>query len=172
MGYDTDELELSSDFQPLEGEANFGPPLTKEVVGGVHIAPHAVTVEDSDFILTDWHEGLPRHDSPGERSIRFPHGLMEFGETFEECAERLVDDQLGMAVDSTQVVHVYSRVDSQDHWHLEPLILTQVSGDRDPPEDASVVSSPTGPTLPDGAKWIGKPPFSETYENHLAEFLE
>ena len=32
-GYHTDDLELASEFQPLESEANFGPPLTREVVG-------------------------------------------------------------------------------------------------------------------------------------------
>lgn len=172
MGYHTDELELSSDFQPLEGEANFGPPLTREVVGGVHIAPHAITIQGSDFVLVDWHEGLPRHDSPGERSVRFPHGLMQFGESFLECAERLVSEQLGSDVSTTRVTHVYSRVDSADHWHLEPLILCVVDGESDPPEDATAVYSSIGPELPDNGKWIGKPEFSDTYENHIEPFLD
>lgn len=38
MGFNTDDLELSSDFQPVEGEANFAPTITREVVGGAHIA--------------------------------------------------------------------------------------------------------------------------------------
>lgn len=172
MGYHVDDLERASEFQPHEGEANFGPPITTEVVGGTHIAPHAVTVRNGSFVLVDWADGLPRHDDPGDRSVRFPHGLMEFGETVAACADRLVSDQLGATVDSVRVVHVYSRVDDADHWHLEPLFLTRVSAPLDPPEGASAVETTVGPDLPDGAVWAGKPPFDETYSNHLADSLD
>src|ERR1039458_5567290 len=105
MGFNTDELKLASDFQPLEREANFPPTITREVVGGAHIAPHAITVEGDEYVMVDWHEGLPRHDKPGTHAVRFPHGLIHYGETFEQCAERLVRDQLGMQTDSVEVVH-------------------------------------------------------------------
>jgi ADP-ribose pyrophosphatase YjhB (NUDIX family) len=170
-GYHTDSLELASDFQPLDGEANFGPPLTKEVVGGAHIAPHCITVRDDEYVMVDWKDGLPRHDKPGNRAVRFPHGLMIFGESFEECAERLVRDQLGMSVTTTAVVHVYSYVDDMRQWHMEPLILTGVDGDPAPPQGAAAVRHPIGPDLPEGAAWRGKPPFEETFAKHLQRHL-
>jgi ADP-ribose pyrophosphatase YjhB (NUDIX family) len=171
MGYNSDELPLASDFQPLEGEANFGPPLTREVVGGAHIAPHCISVEDGQFILVDWAEGLPRHDAPGTRAIRFPHGLIIFGESFEECASRLVADQLGMETARARVIHVYSYVDEANHWHMEPLILTYVTGQPAPPQGASVVRSEIGPELPEGAGWRGKPPFEEAFEQFIGPQL-
>jgi 8-oxo-dGTP pyrophosphatase MutT (NUDIX family) len=167
MSYHVDELEKASDFQPLEGEANFAPPITTEVVGGAHIAPHCITVSDSQYVLIDWKNGLPRHDDPGDRSIRFPHGLIRFGESFKECAVRLVSEQLGMSIDTTRVVHVYSYVDDMDHWHMEPLILTWVTGEPEPPEDASAIYKSIGPSLPEKAVWWGKPPFEEAYNKYL-----
>ncbi len=172
MSYHTDNLKLASNFQPLAGEANFPPPITKEVVGGAHIAPHCITVQDSRFVLVDWHRGLPRHDKPGERAIRFPHGLMLFGESFEACAERLVGNQLGMKVESVNVVHVYSYLDEMKQWHMEPILVVHVTGQPKPPEEATAVFGPIGPTLPEGGVWKGKPPFRETYDKYLKKFLE
>ncbi len=91
----TNNLALASDFQPHEGESNFGPTITREVVGGTHISPHCITVKGDEFVLVDWAEGFPRHDKPGTRAVRFPHGLMLFGESFEYRAVRLIRDQLG-----------------------------------------------------------------------------
>jgi ADP-ribose pyrophosphatase YjhB (NUDIX family) len=170
-GYNTDELELASNFQPLESEANFGPPLTREVVGGAHIAPHCICVEEDQFVLADWAEGLPRHDKPGTRAIRFPHGLMIFGESFEQCASRLVKDQLGMHVRKTRVVHVYSYVDDVNHWHMEPIMVTTVDGEPRPPAGATAVQSPVGAALPSGSAWRGKPPFEDTFENYIKPYL-
>jgi 8-oxo-dGTP pyrophosphatase MutT (NUDIX family) len=167
VGYNTDDLELASDFQPLEAEANFPPTITREVVGGAHIAPHAITVEGSEYVMVDWQEGLPRHDKPGTRAVRFPHGLIRYGETFEKCAERLVSEQLGMRTESVQVVHIYSYLDEAPHWHIEPILLVRVSGTPRTPEKASVIRAPIGPQLPEYGKWWGKPPFDTTYQNYL-----
>lgn len=169
MGFNTDELELASDFQPIEGEANFPPTITREVVGGAHIAPHCITIEGDEYVLADWAHGLPRHDVAGERAIRFPHGLISFGESFEKCADRLVADQLGLDVVRMQVIHVYSSVDSSRHWHIEPLLLTWVSGDAKPPSDVTIIRHPIGPTLPEHGTWRGKPQFALTYEQFIKE---
>jgi ADP-ribose pyrophosphatase YjhB (NUDIX family) len=169
VGYNSDDLPLASDFQPLDGEANFGPPLTREVVGGVHIAPHCITIHKDQYVLVDWSQGLPRHDPPGRRAVRFPHGLIRYGETFEQCASRLVRDQEGLEVVSSRVVHVYSYLDDTPHWHMEPLFLTFVTGDGAPPGGATLVRHPVGPTLPEGGRWAGKPPFEETYSKFIAD---
>src|SRR5207302_1054683 len=61
-------------------------------------------------------------------TLRFPHGLMLFGETVEECAQRLIGDQLGLELKEATVLSIDSYVDEQNHWHLEPLILAEVEG--------------------------------------------
>src|SRR5438552_9303747 len=120
------EYQIASDFKPLPGEANFPPPIDKEVVGGVHIAPECITRQGEIFVMIVWPNGLWRHES--HRTIRFPHGLMMFGETIKESAERLVKTQLGMDVESVQVVHIDSYVDEKNHWHIEPWVIVDVIG--------------------------------------------
>lgn len=171
MGFNTDDLHLSSNFQPLAGEANFPPTITREVVGGVHIAPHCITIENGEYVLADWRNGLPRHDQPGTRAVRFPHGLMLYGETFEESTRRLVVAQLGLTVSSSQIVHMYSYVDETPHWHLEPLLLTYVSGEASPPDGVKIVRHPVGPLLPEHGVWRGKPPFEDTFQQFIKDRL-
>jgi hypothetical protein len=169
--YHTNDLALASDFQPLEGESNFGPTITREVVGGTHIAPHCITVKGGEYVLVDWAEGLPRHDKLGTRAVRFPHGLMLFGESFEDCAVRLIRDQLGMSLESMNVVHVYSIIDEMNHWHLEPILVTRVSGESRASDLAKIVTHPIGPSMPEHWKWWGKPPFNQTFEKYIGPFL-
>ena len=170
-GFHTDELELSSGFQPLPGEANFPPPITREVKGGTHIAPQCITVEGGDYVMVDWTTGLPRHDASGTRSVRFPHGLIHFGETFEDCARRLVSEQLGMHVENVDIIHIYSHVDETRHWHIEPLLLVAVSGTPAPPPGAAVIRNPVGPNLPSGGKWVDKAPFDFAFVNYIEKRL-
>ncbi len=170
-GYHTENLDLASDFELLEGEANFGPTITREVVGGSHIAPHCIAVKGNDYVLIDWSQGLPRHDKPGTRAIRFPHGLMRFGESFEECATRLINDQMGMVMESMNVVHVYSTVDDANHWHMEPILITRVSGEPTAPDSARILTHPIGSSMPEGWRWIGKPRFEEVVKKFIGPFL-
>ena len=146
-------FKKASDFQPLEGEANFPPPIQTEVVGGMHIAPEIVTRRGDEFLMIEWPEGLPRHDTG--RTVRFPHGLMQFGESVNECASRLVNDQLGVVVERTQVIDLDSYVDDADHWHIEPLILADISGDPAPHTQAGrVITIHSVDQLPDDALWV------------------
>src|SRR6185437_8226631 len=105
---DNENNKIASEFQVLPGEANFPPAVTQELVGGVHIAPECITRAGTKFVMIEWPDGLPRHETG--RTVRFPHGLMRFGETMEECAARLVTDQLGMRVDEVRVLHIDSYV--------------------------------------------------------------
>ncbi|MEX0690038.1 MAG: NUDIX domain-containing protein [Candidatus Paceibacterota bacterium] len=127
----------SSDFQPLENEANFPPSVDKEVVGGMHIAPECITRKNNQFVMVEWPNGLPRHDS--ERTVRFPHGLMKFGETIEACAKRLVKKQIGAKLKSSRILYLDSYVDDNNHWHLEPWVLVELSGDFNLPKEAEKV---------------------------------
>jgi len=146
------DYQLASDFKPLTGEANFPPPIDKEVVGGMHIAPECITrCGKQKFVMIEWPNGLPRHEN--HRTVRFPHGLMKFGETVEECIYRLVNDQLGMTVDLIQTLYIDSYVDSMNHWHIEPWILVDVSGNPRLPSEASRVIYFEGSNVPEGAFW-------------------
>ena len=165
-----EEQELSSDFQPLPGEANFGHTITKEVVGGTHIAPQCITHCGDKFIMIEFKHGLPRHDKSGPR-LRFPHGLMMFGETFQACAKRLVAAQMGATVIETRIAHVYSQVDEMNHWHLEPIVLVRIESEFNLPDDVTKAVYFEKGNMPKNGHWICKPPFSETYSNYLKNLL-
>ena len=154
--------KLASDFKPLPGEANFPPPIQEEVVGGVHIAPECITRAGDRFIMIEWPNGLPRHET--NRTVRFPHGLMRFGEAMEQCAQRLVKEQLGMKVKSVRVLYIDSYLDKMNHWHIEPGLLVEVGGDPKLPKEAGGVIYFRGYKLPKGSVWTIKE-FKEVVDN-------
>jgi hypothetical protein len=162
------KMELASDFQPLEGEANFGPPITQEVVGGVHIAPECITIRNEQFVMVEWPNGLPRHETT--RTVRFAHGLMRFGESMEECARRLVADQMGFEVTSISVAEIDSYLDDMNHWHIEPLLIVKVSGEPALPSQAGRMIEFSGRELPDGAVW-GQASFDRIFKTYIEPTL-
>lgn len=142
----------ASNFQAQDNEANFGPPIRDELVGGAHITFECLTRQGEQFFMTRWPNGLPRHD---DRSnvLRFPHGLIKFGETLEQCATRLVKQQLGMKATAVRVVDIDSYVDDADHWHIEPLCIVDVTGRPCVPEQAGEIISFTLKRLPRMTYW-------------------
>lgn len=125
MSFHTDDLDLASNFQPEEGEANFASPIMREVQGGAHITFELLTKQCGHFYMTRWPNGLPRHD-PDKETLRFPHGLIKFGETVEQCCTRLAYNQLGMELSSSRVINIDSYVDSANHWHIEVWCVVEV----------------------------------------------
>jgi len=162
-----EDHKLASDFQPEVGEANFPPPMNREVVGGMHIAPECFTVRNGVFVMTVWPNGLPRHEQV--RSVRFPHGLMKFGETLEETAQRLVSAQQGLSVIRVSVLKIDSYVDEMNHWHLEPVLLVDVEGEPKLPKEAEELVEFSSSNLPEGSVW-GQESFQNTVRQHVHLF--
>jgi ADP-ribose pyrophosphatase YjhB (NUDIX family) len=129
------ELKVISDFKPFEGEACFPPSVLKEYAGGMHIAPECVTVFGDKFIMVEWPNGLPRHET--NHTVRFPHGLMNFGESIDEAASRLVMKQMGLNVTDIECLKIDSYLDEHRHWHFEPVVLARVHGEPQLPKHAS-----------------------------------
>jgi 8-oxo-dGTP pyrophosphatase MutT (NUDIX family) len=157
MTHNEDAYELASDFKPLPGEACFPPTIEMEVVGGAHIAPEIVTRHEGRFLMVEWPQGLPRHET--ERTTRFPHGLMRFGESLEDCAQRLVADQLGMEVSKIQLLHLDSYLDERNHWHIEPIVLAEVSGEPKLNAAAGGLQYFDGDDLPEHSVWSSRENF-------------
>lgn len=111
--------------------------------------------------MAEWPNGLPRHDST--RTVRFPHGLILYGETIEDCAARLVKDQLGMRVTSVRTLKIYSYMDDAPHWHIEPLLRVEVAGEPNLPSGVSRIVRHKNRTLPDGSVW-GPGEFEQVFD--------
>lgn len=115
-------------------EANFGKPLKTEVAGGAHLV----------FDVIPWHRGrvhalrLP-DGLHGDRknALYFPHGLIRFGETTLQCADRLCREYANSAVTTTSLLWMSSWVDDNEHWHLCLNVLAHLAS---PPERRDFVS--------------------------------
>jgi len=156
-----------SKYKAVGGEANFGKPIATQISGGTHITFEFITKKGSKFYMTRWPNGLPRHDDP-PNALRFPHGLICFGESLEQCAERLVREQLGMKAVRVRVAYWDSYVDKLNHWHIEPGCIVDVAGKPRVPKEASKVISFDLDHLPEMTFWPRKD-FLEFVREHLGD---
>ena len=148
-------MQLASNFKAINNEANFGSPITDEVVGGAHITFEFITRKRNVYFMTRWPNGLPRHEDP-TNCLRFPHGLLQFGETVDQCAKRIVSAQLGFSVKNAKVVAIDSYLDEMGHWHIEPCCIVEVAGRFQVPYQASEIVSFTVDKLPHMTFWKRK----------------
>ncbi|MCH7535107.1 MAG: NUDIX domain-containing protein, partial [Bacteroidetes bacterium] len=125
------------------------PGLKTEIIG--RMMP-LITQQGDRFYMTRWPSGLPGHDDP-TNTLRFPHGLMRFGESLDDCATRLVGEQLGMKVNAVEILYWDSYVDDYDHWHIESGCLVEVEGTPKLPEKASEVVTFTIDNVPKMTFW-------------------
>lgn len=112
-----------------------------------------------------WTNGLPRHDT--NKVARFPHGLMVFGETIEQCAQRLLLDQFGLQLVDVSVLEIGSHLDDQRHWHLEPLLLLSTSGEPKGPSGVEGFIWFDGPELPELSVW--SPDWTRVWTSYLQQ---
>lgn len=158
-----------SNYRATDNEANFGKPIVAQVSGGAHITFEMIAIRDGTFYMTRWPKGLPRHDDP-PNTLRFPHGLIRFGESLTQCAKRLVRDQLGMRVNSVEIAYWDSYVDDLDHWHIEPGCIVQVDGKPHVPTDASEIVAFDVSHIPKMTFW-SRNDFLAVVRDHLPELL-
>lgn len=154
-----------SKYIAKDNEANFAKPIKSQVIGGTHITFELITKKDDTFYMTRWPDGLPGHDDP-PNALRFPHGLIRFGESLKDCASRLVNDQLGMKVKHVEVLYWDSYLDEHDHWHIEPGCLVEVQGKSKLPKGADKIISFRLANIPKMTFW-SKTDFIETVQCKL-----
>jgi 8-oxo-dGTP pyrophosphatase MutT (NUDIX family) len=159
----------TSKYRATEGEANFGRPISTQVVGGTHITFELITKKGRTFYMTRWPKGLPRHEDP-PNVLRFPHGLIRFGESLKECAIRLVREQLGIAVKDVKIAYWDAYLDKLNHWHIEPGCIVEVTGEPRIPKQASEIVSFDINHLPEMSFW-SKADFLTLIREHLPELL-
>lgn len=156
-----------SSYIASKDEANFGPTISEQVEGGSHITFELIATDGHNFYMTRWPNGLPGHDDP-ENVLRFPHGLIRRTESLEECASRLVKEQLGMSVKEVRIAYWDSYLDEHDHWHVEPGCIVFVSGKPKIPPQASEILSFTIDDIPDMSFW-SKEDFLELAKTQLSK---
>lgn len=134
-------------------EANFGKPIKTEVPGGTHLTFEIVLRQSQKILALRRPEGL--HDGP-KNALYFPHGLICFGETVDQCVERLVSEQAGMEVLGVKLYHLDSWIDEINHWHLALNVTAEVRGEPKIPKDVSEVVSFSADNIPEEMAWWTK----------------
>ncbi|MFB8276956.1 NUDIX hydrolase [Nocardia colli] len=131
------------------GEANFGPPIQSEVAGGAHLTFDVMTHVGATLYAIRRPDGL--HDGP-KNALYFPHGLIRFGETAEDCVARLLAEQAPGELLKLRTHSLVSWVED-DHWHLCLNVLAELA---EPPVALADVSEvvPIRPgAIPDDFAW-------------------
>jgi ADP-ribose pyrophosphatase YjhB (NUDIX family) len=159
-----------SNYRATNKEANFGKPIVTQVAGGSHLTFEMITICDSTFYMTRWPKGLPRHDDP-PNVLRFPHGLIRFGESLTQCATRLVKDQLGLRVKSAKIAYWDSYLDDLNQWHIEPGCIVRVDGKPRVPKGASEIVTFNVSNIPEMTFWPRKD-FLDLVRDQLPQLLK
>ena len=162
---------MGFDYHWKNKEANFGPPLEKEVKGGTHITFEIILKSGEKYVALRRSNAIPGHELPPkakdkpEGLLYFCHNLIRYGESIENCVKRIVRDQAGINVESFELVDLESEVQEKDsQWAITVYIIAEV--DKIPEKSPEVPEIVTfdKESIPDEFGWWTK--------EELKEFLE
>lgn len=113
-------------------EANFGPPLERQVEGGAHVTFEILLKKGGKYIALR-RRSIPGHESPPGSDkhpggmLFFCHNLICYGESVEKCVKRIVREQAGVGVKNFRAVYIYSAVQKKDNnWSICPHVIAEV----------------------------------------------
>ena len=152
-------------------EANFGPPLGKQVSGGTHITFEIILKKEDKYIALRRPNGILEHELPPQAKdypqglLYFCHNLIRYGESMANCVKRIVKEQAGVEIIKLQVVYIYSEVQAKDNqWAINPCVIAEIV--KIPPVNSDVTEVVLFNTnnIPEDFAWWTK--------EELREFLE
>lgn len=152
-------------------EANFGLPEAKQIPGGTHITLEIILKKDREFIALRRPKGIPEHELPPHASehseglLYFCHNLIRYGESLEQCVERIVRDQARVAVKEFRVFYIDSSVQEKDNqWAIVPYVLAEVADIPSVSYEVTEVIRFAPDNIPDGFAWWTKEELKEELE--------
>lgn len=115
-------------------EANFSAPIADEVAGGAHVSFEILPSYKGAYALTRRPHGVAGHVLP-ESAAQHPRGmlyfcydLIRFGESTEQCIQRIVSSQIGVTVARWRAVQFYSFVHpGNNNWALTPCFIAELT---------------------------------------------
>ena len=161
---------MSFEYNWKNKEANFGPPVPKQVGGGTHITFEILLKKGDQFIALRRPNGIPEHELPPQAKdypnglLYFCHNLIRYGELVEDCIGRVVREQAGVAVKNYQIVDISSELQEKDgQWSFIPYVIAELETIPETNELVTEVVLFDENTIPDDFGWWTK--------EELAEFL-
>ncbi|MBI5803507.1 NUDIX domain-containing protein [Candidatus Pacearchaeota archaeon] len=124
---------MAFEYNWKNNEANFGPPVSRQVDGGLHITFEIVLKKDGKYIGLR-RQSIPGHESPPNSEkhlggmLFFCHNLIRYGESVEDCVKRIVKEQTGVDVRSLKIAEIDSSLqEKDDQWAFTPYVIAELS---------------------------------------------
>jgi hypothetical protein len=125
---------MSFEYVWKRSEANFGPPIEREVAHGTHISIENIPVYEGKFVALRRPQANPGHEIPrkaqdvGRPMLYFIHNLPLWGETLPVYVERVVRESAGVAVKNFRLLDLKMEVypDTQQ-WAWTPYLLVELA---------------------------------------------
>jgi len=162
---------MVSEYNWKNKEANFGPPISKQVDSGTHITIEIILKKGKRYIALRRPKGIPEHELPPQAKsypkgfLYFCHNLIRYGESIENCVKRIVKDQAGVSVKNIKVVYIDSSVQEKDNqWAITPHVIAEVKETPATNELVTEVFRFDKDNIPEDFAWWP--------EEELKEFLE
>jgi len=123
---------MAFEYNWKNNEANFGPPIKKDIDGGTHITFEILLKKGNEYIALR-RQSIPGHEPPPKAKnhpqglLYFCHNLIRYGESIEQCVKRIVKEQAGVNVKNLKVVDIDSSVQEKDsQWAFTPYVIAEV----------------------------------------------
>ena len=162
---------MAFEYNWKNNEANFGPPVSKQVKGGLHITFEIVLKKDNKYVALRRSKGIPGHELPKKSKsskkglFYFCHDLIRYGESIEDCVKRIVKAQTGVDIKNLKIVDIESFAqEKDDQWAFTPYIIAEL---KDLPKpgvygnEISEVVTFTKDNIPDEFGWWAKEELKE-----------
>ena len=157
-------------------EANFGQPLEEQVPGGMHLTFEIILKKDGKYIALRRPKGIPEHELPPQAKdhpnglLYFCHNLIRYGESVEDCVERIVQAQAGVGIKSLRVAYIDSSVqDKDDSWAVIPHVIAEVKKIPEVNEKVTKVVVFTKDSIPSDFAWWSKEDLKEFLDEYDRE---
>ena len=152
-------------------EANFGPPIPKQMSGGTHITFEIILKKDNQFVALRRPNAIPGHELPPKTKnypnglLYFCHNLIRYGEPIEAFVKRTVKEQTGVGVKNYKILDISSEVqDKDDQWSFMPYVVAELADIPQTNQEVTEVITFDKHTIPEDFGWWT--------QEELKEFLE
>ena len=154
-------------------EANFGPPVPKQVSGGTHITFEIILKKDNQFVALRRPNGIPEHELPPQAKhypnglLYFCHNLIRYGESIETFIKRTIKEQAGVGVKNYKILDISSEVqDKDDHWSFMPYVIAELADIPQTNQEVTEVLLFDKNSIPDDFGWWTKDELKEFFEEY------
>ena len=137
----------------------------------MHLTFEIILKKDGKYIALRRPKGIPEHEWPPHAKeypnglLYFCHNLIRYGESIEDCVERIVQSQAGVGVKSCRFVYIDSSVQEKDKsWAVTPHVIAEVTELPKITKEVTEVVLFTTDSIPSDFAWWGK--------EDLREFLD